>query len=401
MPVPPSSGAVPGVLATSQELLRVLLVEDDDGDAVLVEDLLELAGAPVDLRRATHLGTALEGGALAADCVLLDLDLPDSSGLGGLLELRESADAPAILVLTGLDDAMRGIDAVAAGAQDYLIKGKVDGEVLWRAIRYAVERRRAELAQSQLQAARLHAQENARLERGLLPTPLVSDPRLALAAHYRPGRRRALLGGDFYDAVQDPTGAVHAVIGDVSGHGPDEAALGVCLRIAWRTLVLGGRDPSDLLETLQVMHDHERHSPWVFTTLCMATIAPDRSTLSLRLAGHPAPLLVSGEGRIEALAAHPADPPLGVVEEATWQAREYPLPDRWSLLLYTDGLIEGRVGATHERLGDEGLAAMVAAALRARGDDPAALVAALVERAEDLNGGPLLDDVAAFVVQRR
>src|SRR4051794_9035670 len=211
MPVPPTSA--PGTLATSPELLPVLLVEDDDGDALLVEDLLELAGAPVEILRANRLSQALRGEAGAADCVLLDLDLPDSTGLTGLLELRESADAPAILVLTGLDDALRGIEAVAAGAQDYLIKGKVDGDVLWRAIRYAVERRRAEQAQSQLQAARIHAQENARLERGLLPTPLVSDPRLALAAHYRPGRSRALLGGDFYDAVQDRAGAVHAIIG--------------------------------------------------------------------------------------------------------------------------------------------------------------------------------------------
>ena len=62
MPVPPTSA--PGTLATSPELLRVLLVEDDDGDALLVEDLLELAGAPVDLRRASRLGEARGAGAL-------------------------------------------------------------------------------------------------------------------------------------------------------------------------------------------------------------------------------------------------------------------------------------------------------------------------------------------------
>jgi serine phosphatase RsbU (regulator of sigma subunit) len=165
--------------------------------------------------------------------------------------------------------------------------------------------------------------------------------------------------------------------------------------------VLGGRDPAGLLETLQVVHDYERHSPWVFTTLCMATISPDRSTLSLRIAGHPSPLLVSDDG-IRSLDGVPADPPLGVVEDATWRAREHPLPDRWSLLLYTDGLIEGRTGEGPERLGDDGLTTMVRGALETPGgDDPAALVAALVEHAEDLNGGPLLDDVAAFVVQRR
>ena len=146
-----------------------------------------------------------------------------------------------MLVLTGFDDERRGVEAVAAGAQDYLVKGATAGAVLHRSLRYAVERRRAELTQQQLSIAQLEARENARLERGLLPAPLVSDPRLALATHYRPGRRRALLGGDFYDAVEEPGGRVHLVVGDVAGHGPDEAALGVCLRIAWRTLVLARR----------------------------------------------------------------------------------------------------------------------------------------------------------------
>ena len=137
-----------------------------------------------------------------------------------------------------------------------------------------------------------------------------------LTAHYRPGRRRALLGGDFYDAVQDADGTVHAVIGDVCGHGPDAAALGVSLRIAWRTLVLGGIEPDELLPTLQVMHDHERHFSWMFTTLCMVTIAPDRAALTIRLAGHPPPLLISGD-EVVALEPDRGEPPLGVVDDVT------------------------------------------------------------------------------------
>jgi serine phosphatase RsbU (regulator of sigma subunit) len=395
MPVPPTSA--PGSLQTSPEVLRVLLVEDDDGDALLVEDLLELAGAPVDLRRATRLAEALGDEARAADCVLLDLDLPDSVGLEGLSELRESAAAPAVLVLTGLDDALRGIEAVAAGAQDYLIKGKVDGEVLWRAIRYAVERRRAERAQSQLQAARILAQENARLERGLLPTPLVSDPRIRLAADYRPGRRRALLGGDFYDAVQDRDGTVHAIIGDVCGHGPDEAALGVLLRIAWRTLVMAGTEPDRLLHTLQDVLIAERHATSVFTTLCMASIDAGHRRVTLRVAGHPLPVILA-EGEAQAVPAEDGGPPLGVIADAVWPARELELPEGFGLLLYTDGLVEGRIGDGPARLGEQGLVEMAEAAVREHGGRPGALVRALVEHAEALNGGALLDDVAVLLV---
>jgi serine phosphatase RsbU (regulator of sigma subunit) len=300
-------------------------------------------------------------------------------------------------VLTGFDNEQRGIAAVSAGAQDYLIKGQIDGQSLARAVRYAVERQRADEARQQLEVARLHQEENARLERGLLPAPLVTDPTLLLTAQYRPGRQRALLGGDFYDAVQVADGTVHAVIGDVSGHGPDAAALGVCLRIAWRTLVLSISDADRILPTLQIVHEAERHFAWMFTTLAMLSVSPDRATVRVRLAGHPPPLLLSNAG-IETLEPAQIDPPLGVVDDPKWTAIDYPLPERWGVLLYTDGLIEGRTGVGAGRLGGEGLEAMVRGL---NSDGAPGLVTALVERAEELNGGPMLDDVAAFLVQQR
>jgi serine phosphatase RsbU (regulator of sigma subunit) len=385
----------PELAAARPATIRLLLVEDDDGDALLVEELLATSGAVMALVRAQTLSAARAEDLAGVDCVLLDLDLPDAQGLSALHRLKGDRSDLAVLVLTGLADEQLGIEAVAAGAQDYLVKGQIDGPGLTRAVRYAVERRRADEARQQLELARLHAEENVRLERGLLPAPLVSDPALSLAAHYRPGRRRALLGGDFYDAVQDPDGAVHVVIGDVSGHGPDAAALGVCLRIAWRSLVLGRREADELLPTLQLVHGHERHFAWMFTTLCMVTIHPDRRGVTIRRAGHPAPLLLAG-GAIAKLEDGPVDPPLGVLDDARWGAQAHALPDRWSLLLYTDGLIEGRIGHGPERLGEHGLAAMVRGEL-ARGED--GLVATLVERAEELNGGPLLDDVAALLVR--
>ena len=247
------------ITAAASSPIRILLVEDDDGDALLVEELLAVSGALVEIVRAPTLAQARRTQHEEIDCVLLDLDLPDAQGLAALHQIKADRPDLSVLVLTGFDDERRGVQAVAAGAQDYLVKGQIDGQGLARAVRYAVERRRAEEARQQLELARAHAEENARLERGLLPAPLVSDPALRLTAHYRPGRQRALLGGDFYDAVQAADGTVHVVIGDVSGHGPDAAALGVCLRIAWRTLVLGGRPPEELLPTLQQVHDVERH----------------------------------------------------------------------------------------------------------------------------------------------
>ena len=332
------------------------------------------------------------------DCALLDLNLPDATGIEGLRALRGAADALAILVLTGLDDERRGIEALAAGAQDYLIKGHVDGALLARSIRYAVERRRAEDAQRQLALAQVQASENARLERGLLPTPLVTDTRLQVSAHYRAGRRRALLGGDFYDVVEDREGAIHAIIGDVCGHGPDEAALGVALRIAWRTLVLSGSADDDVLPLLQDVLAAERHDRGVFTTLTSVTLSADRQTLQLRSAGHPLPLLLAEGGRPAPLAERPSGPPLGVVSGFRWPATRVALPAAWALLLYTDGVIEGRRGAGAARLGEHGLVEIVAEARAASPGDPDAVVRRVVERAEQLNDGPLLDDVALVLV---
>lgn len=375
--------------------LRVLLVEDDDGDAFLFEELLGDADLAVAVERARTVAGAEE--ALPSDvaCVVLDLGLPDADGLAALHRLRAVAPLVPMLVLTGLSDTARGLEAVAAGAQDYLVKGRVDGELLARSIRYAVERQRAEVVQAELRAANLTAEENARLERGLLPRPLVSDPAVAVDSGYRPGRERALLGGDFYDVVEVADGTLHAVIGDVCGHDPDAAALGVCLRIAWRTLVLGGRSEDELLGTLEQVLVHERLADEVFATACMVSVAPDRRSAIVRVAGHPLPILVA-DGAAGELPGPASRPPLGVGARAgSWPATAVPLPAGWQLVLYTDGLIEGRVDGGPQRLGSERLVELVASGAPEGG---AALIDRLIATAEDLNGGDLADDVAVLVL---
>jgi serine phosphatase RsbU (regulator of sigma subunit) len=376
--------------------LRVLLVEDDDGDALLVRLLFEETAAAVEL---THVTTVQEALALADgfDCALLDLNLPDATGLEGLQRLRTAADDLAILVLTGHSDEALGTRALAAGAQDYLVKGSVDGELLARSVRYAVERRRADHARRQLTLARVQEAETARLERGLLPTPLVKDATLQIAAHYSAGRRRALLGGDFYDVVEDADGYLNAIIGDVSGHGPDEAAVGVCLRVAWRTLVMAGTPADQVLPTLQAVLAAERHHRSVFATVATIAVEPDRSSVTLRSAGHPAPLLLPPRGRPVPLATEVGGPPLGVVDQIAWAATRVALEAAAAVLLFTDGVIEGR-RPDGERLGEDGLAELVVAARAELGGDGAGALRRVVERAEDLNAGPLRDDVALVLV---
>jgi serine phosphatase RsbU (regulator of sigma subunit) len=383
--------------AGGHDQVPVLLVEDDDGDALLVEEMLREVDAPVVVKRARSLGQARSLVSEAA-CVLLDLGLPDSQGLQGLGQLLGLEPEAAIVVLTGQASEHLGEQAVRAGAQDYLVKGDVSGSMLHRVIRYAVERRRAEEAQRELRIAQVLAQENARLERGLLPSPLLADPRLSVSARCLPGGQQHLLGGDFYDVVEAADGWVHALIGDVCGRGPAEAALGVCLRVAWRTLVLASRSADEILATLNQLLEHEREDDTMFATLCMVSVTPDRSTGWVRMAGHLPPLLVAGGGVQELQTS--TSPPLGLSQVRDWPGTPVPLGGSWSVLLYTDGLIEGRIGKGSERLGSDGLMELIKQAQSAPGRPPTdgQLLDRVIEDVRELNGGDLDDDLAILAL---
>lgn len=328
-------------------------------------------------------------------------DAPAPDELEMLRHVLRMAPRHAVLVLTEGADAQRAAEAVRVGAQDYLFRDELDGRLLSRAIRYAVERKRADLAQRQLTESRLRAQENARLERGLLPTPLLAGSDLHFAARYRPGRSRALLGGDFYDTVRTADGTVHAMIGDVCGHGPDEAALGVELRIAWRALTFAGLCGDQLLGTLQKVLENERASDEIFATLCTVDISPDGRRAGVCLAGHPSPLVAGAGGSAPRLLPYDdSGPALGVLPNARWPRRQVELGRAWSLLMYTDGLIEGRVGEGRRRLGQEGMVDIVTGRM-AQGAQGERLLDDTMEDVRRLNGGELTDDVAVLLLDRK
>ena len=124
--------------------VRILLVEDNPGDARLLRyTLQEAQSLRFELMHASRLSEALEFvRAEPVDVVLLDLSLPDAHGMDTVARMLEAAPAVPIIVLTGLADETVAVHAVQAGAQDYLVKGTVEGATLGRAIRYAMERKR-------------------------------------------------------------------------------------------------------------------------------------------------------------------------------------------------------------------------------------------------------------------
>ena len=141
--------------------IKVLLIEDNKGDARLIQEILsEATWRLFEIEIAERLSTGIDAlSAATFDVVLLDLSLPDSSGLDTLAGIQTGSPQIPVVVLTGHDDDMLAIDAVRRGAQDFLVKGHINADLLSRAIRYSIERKNAEKEKEQLQLRLVHAQK--------------------------------------------------------------------------------------------------------------------------------------------------------------------------------------------------------------------------------------------------
>jgi FixJ family two-component response regulator len=391
-----------GVRASADH--AILLVEDDHGDAVLVRANLEQAGIAADsVTWARTLAAATDLLDEQTTCVLLDLGLPDAEGLSALLTMVEASPDTPVIVLTGRHDPS-GVDAMAIGAQDYLVKDDITPDLLVRSIRYAVERKRAQRTTQQLRDARLSSAEQARLERGLLPTPLLRTDAVACFTYYQPGRNLAVLGGDFFDVIEIRDGVIRAVIGDVMGHGPDEAALGVHLRVAWRTLVLAGAYDEQILPTLATLLRAESDGHPGFVTACDLTIDVESGSVTMRVAGHPAPLRCA-HGKTMYLDVK-VGPPLGVeppgavaagIRLPDWPETQASLDPGSALILYTDGLLDAYAKQVGDR--DLGIGELVDAvgACAADGGSPGSWIPTIVASAPNQS----VDDTAVVVLTTR
>jgi serine phosphatase RsbU (regulator of sigma subunit) len=246
--------------------------------------------------------------------------------------------------------------------------------------------------EAQAEAERLHR----RFERGLLPTVPVEHSQLSVRMHYRPREAHLELGGDFIDVLDRGDAGVAVIVGDVSGHGPDAAALGAMLRTGWHALMAGGADARTIVDSLRAVLLRERPKPETFATFCLAWIDPRVDEVALLNVAHPPPLLLDGD--VQPLAVDPL-PPLGTFDRPVSDPVRIPLPPDWRLFFYTDGLIEARAApGSAERYGE----ARLIEALRRVGGGGLTdeCLGELLEDIERAAGEPFADDVAVLVVSQ-
>lgn len=235
------------------------------------------------------------------------------------------------------------------------------------------------------------------LSQGLVS--LVNEPdveSLTVVSRYVPAERAQVLAADFYGLIEQPSGRVAVMVGDVAGHGPRSAAVATRLRAAWRGLA--SADVS-LDETIRVLNDlliaeRIRHStPITFATICLVSIDPGRSKASLLLAGHAPPiLLASGTAAECPMTPNPA---IGVYAPERWHDQEITLPPSpWTIVLYTDGLVEGRSSPGGPRpFGTERLLHLLSTHGPPLTESD---VDAILGTVRDVNGGPLADDMVVL-----
>jgi serine phosphatase RsbU (regulator of sigma subunit) len=186
-------------------------------------------------------------------------------------------------------------------------------------------------------------------QQAVLPTPPEHLGALDIAARYTPADREALIGGDLYVVQQTPHG-VRAMIGDVRGKGLD-AVSAVSVDIgAFRFAADQAADLSALAQALdeallrEGLRRHGEEESEGFTTALMAEFSPDLGQVRIVNRGHPAPVLLTADGRAKALVPSQEAPPLGMMSLGRWDAPvdRFSFPPGSTLILLTDGCTEAR-----------------------------------------------------------
>lgn len=395
------------------DAIDVLLIEDDEDDYVLSAELLrESKARPFSITWVQRLETGIEHLAgNTPDVVLLDLSLPDSRGIDTFLQLHRAASHLPVILLTGLDDESVGIRAVKEGAQDYLVKGKIDSHLLVRAILYAIERKRTkeQLASyaRELQARNEQMADDLNMARELqqafLPREYPVLPHgapdgeagLQFAHLYLPS---TAVGGDFFSVLQISNTCAGIFICDVMGHGMRAALITAVIRGLLEELRTTWPEPRALLTQLNAdLLNALRHVEHLtFASAFYVTVDLRSGQATYANAGHPHALHIrrsSGEVADLAAGGDARGPALGLMEGIRYGQSSTSVDEQDVIVLYTDGLFEIR-GPAQEEYGEARLRSTAQRHIESPGED---LLRAFVENARGFSEDGKFDDDVCLV----
>jgi phosphoserine phosphatase RsbU/P len=316
--------------------VRILLVEDDPDDVWVMRNLLgDRWDGPFDLVQVELLSAGIERcGDDRFDVILLDLALPDSRGLETFLTMHAHSGGTPIVVLSGYADETTAIKAVQAGAQDYLVKGQVDDNLLVRSIRYAIERNRRYRAEEALRDASEEFRAAHEIQQRLYPSVAPSVPGFDIAGALFPAKATA---GDYFDYIPMLEGRLGIVVGDVSSHGMGPALLMSETRACLRTLAQGYSDVGEILTRANRLLTADTDD-FHFVTLALARLDPQRREFIYASAGQRGYLLHGG-GNVTILDS--TSLPLGVdAESIVPTGPPLTLEAGDIVALFTDGVVE-------------------------------------------------------------
>ncbi|MGD9990230.1 PP2C family protein-serine/threonine phosphatase [Pseudonocardia sp.] len=270
----------------------------------------------------------------------------------------------------------------------------VDHEMLQLVADRAALALQAELARTQRNAA-------AVLQNWMLPEQPTPVPDLDVGARYVAGDQLGIVGGDWYDVLEMPSGGVLMVVGDVLGHGLRAAQTMTQLRTVLRTHALTVDGPAQLLDLLD--RYARTYHPGVMATVWCAVLSPDHERLDMSSAGHPVPLLAP-PGRAPSAVAVPPDLPVGVSAPGlTRRVTSVEFPAGALVCAYSDGLVERR--GLDPDIGLHNLTVALRNAIRPDGThgDEAPSVETICAgiMATVVGDTPVGDDVALLVARRR
>ncbi len=373
-----AKGAALGDPGEQADRIKALLIEDNPGDVRLIELMLSDAGGDLFEVEAVD---RLAGGVQRLvgndiGIILLDLSLPDSHGLATFTQIHARAPGIPIIVLSGLNDTTVAVQAVHEGAQDFLIKGQVDGQLLVRAMRYAIERKR--LTQQLGRYAEELRSKNAQLEADFnmareiqeifLPQQYPTFPQwvgpdrsaLRFSHRYLPA---AAVGGDFFDVFAIAPTPAGVFICDVMGHGMRAALVTAIMRGLVEELMPVAADSARFLtEINRSLRAILRRTREPFLATAFYLVA-DITAGEIRFssAGHPSPFRLQHQTQtVDPLKEWDSrhGPALGLFEKAAYPACHCPLAQHDRILMFTDGVYE--VDNEHdEEYGQERLLAAV------------------------------------------